>query len=116
MATKKTTKVRKARITTLSQLTALQAEHAELRTGIRQYVRALRHQLPDMFKITLPAKTGDKDTMIRISSLMSSVITAKGLGKEVRIGIQQAEDGGTMFIEFYAPVELPEAVAQATRY
>ena len=122
MATKKLTrkqlvrgakKLRNMKLTRVSKLAAIQTQYNLLKEGVRQYVTAIRYQAADKFKITLPAKTGDKDTMIRVSSLMSAVITAKGLGKEVRVNVQQADDGGTMLIEFYTPAALPPAVASA---
>jgi hypothetical protein len=109
MAKKKA--ARKAKITTLSQLRALQAEHTELIASIRQYVSDVVHPMRSNFQITLPAKTGDKDSMFRVSSVMSSVLTAAGLGQTVRLEAQPAEDGGTLLVRFYKPVNMPAVIA-----
>ena len=104
--------IKKAAIKTTraSKLSAVTVKFAELKSAVESYFTACRFQQPEAFSITLPAKTDDKDTMIRVSSLMSSVLTATGFGKEARVIAKPAEDGGTLLIQFFTPVPKPEAI------
>lgn len=107
MAKKQIKAVKKTRT---SKLKTVQAKFDELKLAVGVYFQARRYQQPEAFSITLPAKTDDKDTMIRVSSLMSSVLTATGFGKEARVIAKPAEDGGTLLIQFFTPVPKPEAI------
>ena len=76
-----------------------------LQVAISNYFRALLYQRPDGFQITLHAKTQDgKDGVFNVSSLLSSVLTAQGLGKQVRLEAETDSKGGTLYIRFYSPV------------
>ena len=101
MAAKKKTVAKKIRVSKLASVTQ---QLTELQTAIRQYFTDLSYQQPSSFEISLPAKTDDKDTMIRISSLMSSVMTGAGLGKEVRLIAEPAPTGGRLVVRFFSPV------------
>lgn len=96
--------------TRTSKLATTTAKFAELANAVLVYFRARQNQKPEAFQITLAAKTGDKDTMIRVGSLMSAVLTASGLGKEARLIAEPAPDGGTLYVRFYTPVPKPEAI------
>ena len=62
MATKKTKAVRKPRITTLSQLKAVQANYAELVVCVQNYIRVVRNQVPDNFRMDMSVKTAEGKT------------------------------------------------------
>jgi hypothetical protein len=104
----------KSAVVTIKKPSQLQAKHDTLVRAVQEYVRDVRFNAPEAFDITLPAKTDDKDTMIRVSSLMSSVLTATGLGMTARIVAKPAADGGLLRIQFYKPVVLPAAIAEIT--
>ena len=80
--------------------------------AVKEYFRNVRYSQPEAFSISLPAKTDDKDTMIRVSSLMSSILTATGLGKKAKIVAEPAADGGRLLIQFFTPVAYPAAIAE----
>ena len=92
------------KVVRISKLARVTEELEQLRDQVRQYFIAVRAQYPESFSITLPAKTDDKDTMIRVSSLMSSVLTGAGLGMEVRLVAEPTPTGGTLYVRFYKPV------------
>ena len=89
--------------TRTSKLAKVTEKFEALKLAVGEYFNARRYQQPESFSITLPAKTGDKDTTVRVASLMSSVLTATGLGKEARLEAVPAADGGTLFVRFYTP-------------
>jgi len=101
MATKKTKAVRKPRITTLSQLKAVQANYAELVVRVQNYIRVVRNQVPDNFRMDMSVKTAEgKDGFINVASLLASVLTANGLGKQVRLVANPDPKGGTLCVRF----------------
>jgi hypothetical protein len=101
LTTPTTTKVKKA--TVKEQL-------ATLKATIRDYFDRLRYRQPE-YTIKLPAKiTGEngvqKEHAANVPSLIASVITAQGLGKEVRLKAVQDPTGGALVIEFFSPLTL----------
>lgn len=106
MAPKKSKSTKRA--PRVSQLEIVTTAYSELRAAVQTYFNALKYRRPEAFSITLSAKTDDKDTMIRVSSLMSSVLTGAGLGKEVRLVAMPAADGGSLSVQFFTPVAKPE--------
>ena len=92
------------KVVRISKLARVTAELEQLKKQVAEYFGKVRWQRPEAFSITLPAKTDDKDTMIRVSSLMSSVLTGAGLGMEVRLVAEPAPTGGALYVRFYKPV------------
>lgn len=106
MATKKKA-VRKPRITTLSQLKAAQAEYAGLVESVQIFIRSVRNEQPDSFRMDLAVKTAEgKDHLFNVSSLLASVLTANGLGKQVRLVANPDPKGGTLGIRFFDAVSV----------
>ena len=70
----------------------------------------LRYRQPE-YSIKLPAKVAvennvPKDHAVNVPSLIASVITAQGLGKEIRVKAVQDPTGGALVLEFYSPVNI----------
>lgn len=83
---------------------------ATLSATIRDYFSEVRYRQAE-YTIKLPAKvTGEngvqKDHAVNVPSLIASVVTAQGLGKEIRMKAVQDPTGGALIIEFYSPITL----------
>ena len=81
-----------------------------LKTAVREYFNRLRYRQPE-YSIKLPAKVAvennvPKDHAVNVPSLIASVITAQGLGKEIRVKAVQDPTGGALVLEFYSPVNI----------
>ena len=81
-----------------------------LKATIREYFSHLRFRTPE-YSIKLPATVPgeggvQKVHMANVPSLIASVITAQGLGKEVRVKAVQDPTGGALVLEFYSPVNI----------
>jgi ABC-type proline/glycine betaine transport system permease subunit len=112
MATKKAKKV-----TTLSQLRASNKETADviqkfetLKATVREYFSHIRYRSPEYsikLAATIAGENGaQKVHMANVSSLIASVVTAQGLGKEVRVKAIQDPTGGALVLDFYSPVNI----------
>jgi hypothetical protein len=108
MAKKKVVVVKKTRI---SKLAVMAAELAEIKVAVNNYFASVRYQQPEDFKFDLAAKTTDgKDAAFNVPSLLASVLTAQGLGKEARLIAAPDPKGGMLQIRFYTPVARPTAL------
>lgn len=81
-----------------------------LKATIREYFSHLRYRTPE-YTIKLPAKVAvennvPKDHAVNVPSLIASIVTAQGLGKEVRVKAVQDPTGGALVLEFYSPVNI----------
>jgi hypothetical protein len=94
----KKSKVEKAHKPTLKE--RLEAIHAR----IDVYLTAVNYRQRDDFSITMKPLVDGKEGMFKVSSLLASVLTAQGLGKEIRLEAQPGADGGTLYVRFYNPV------------
>lgn len=102
------TATQKAKKPTLSQ------SYDTLRATIREYFSQLRYRQPE-YSIKLAASVAgeggaQKVHMVNVPSLIASVVTAQGLGKEIKIKAVQDPTGGALIIEFYAPVTVGDKV------
>jgi ABC-type proline/glycine betaine transport system permease subunit len=52
--------------------------------------------------------------MVNVPSLIASVITAQGLGKEVRVSAVQDPTGGALVFNFYSPINIDGTVDLAS--
>lgn len=89
---------------------AVKEQLETLKTAIREYFSHLRYRSPE-YTIKLPAKIAvennvPKDHAVNVPSLIASIVTAQGLGKEVRVKAIQDPTGGTLVLEFYSPVNI----------
>ena len=100
MAPKKVVQISKPKKATVKE------QLAALKTRVSEYFSARRWRTHDNFQITLPAKAedGKTDKLFNVPSLMAAVLTAQGLGKEVRLVAEPATDGGRLYVRFYSPV------------
>ncbi len=95
----------KKKVVRVSKLASALEQLKALRVAIETYVSRLRYRQADLFQITLQAKTQDgKEGMFNVASLLASVLTAQGLGKEVRLVAEANPQGGTLYVRFYSPV------------
>jgi hypothetical protein len=94
----KTNKAEKVRKPTLKE------RLETIRAKVDVYLTALNYRRADNFTITLKPLVDGKEGTFKISSLLSAVLTAQGLGKEVRLEAEPAADGGTLYVRFYNPV------------
>jgi len=99
--------VKKATKTTKLALT--QTTLAELREKIAEYFSAVRYRTADSFQITLQATVTNaegvkQDGKFNVPSLLASVLTAQGLGKEVKLEAVPNAQGGMLYVRFYSPV------------
>jgi hypothetical protein len=83
---------------------------ATLKATIREYFQHLKYRSPE-YSIKLPATIAgengaQKVHMANVPSLIASVITAQGLGKEVRVRAIQDPTGGALEFLFYSPVNI----------
>lgn len=81
-----------------------------LKATIREYFSHLRYRTPE-YSIKLPATVPgeggvQKTHMANVPSLIASVITAQGLGKEIRVRAVQDSTGGALEFVFYSPVNI----------
>jgi hypothetical protein len=83
---------------------------ATLKATIREYFDRVRYRSAE-YQIKLPAKIAgengvQREHMVNVPSLIASVITAQGLGKEVRVSAVQDPTGGALVFNFYSPVNI----------
>lgn len=87
---------------------------ATLSATIQAYFSELRYRRPEytlQFEAILTGENGAKrEHMVNVPTLIASIVTAQGLGKEIRVRANTNRDGGTMFIDFYSPVTLGDKV------
>ena len=81
-----------------------------LKATIREYFSHIKWRTPE-YTIKLPAKVAvennvPKDHAVNVPSLIASIVTAQGLGKEVRVKAVQDPTGGALVLEFYSPVNI----------
>ena len=81
-----------------------------LKATIREYFQHLRYRQPE-YTIRLTAKVAvensvPKDHAVNVPSLIASIVTAQGLGKEIRVKAVQDPTGGALVLEFYSPVNI----------
>ena len=101
----------KATKTRTSKLAAVTATFNELKSAVREYFMARANQRPDDFKFDLATTTAEgKEHLFKVSSLLAAVLTAQGLGKEVRLIAFPNEKGGSLSVRFFSPVPKPEAI------
>lgn len=89
----------------------LKQKYETLRTTIREYFNQVRYRRPEDHQIKLQAVVvnGDgtkRDGIFNVASLIAAVLTAQGLGKEVRLEAEQTPQGGTLYVRFYSPVHV----------
>jgi len=89
-----------------------------LKATVREYFSHLRYRTPE-YSIKLPATVPgeggvQKTHMAHVPSLISSVITAQGLNKEVRVRAIQDPTGGALEFLFFTPVNLDGKVDLAS--
>lgn len=77
---------------------------AALKTRVCNYFVAVRSQRPDHFGLVLQSVVDGKEGTFKVSSLLASVITAQGLGKEVRLEAVPGDKSGTLYVRMYTPV------------
>ena len=80
-----------------------------LKATIREYFSHLRYRTPEYsikLPATVPGECECEDCMANVPSLIASVITAQGLGKEVRVKAVQDPTGGALVLEFYSPINI----------
>jgi hypothetical protein len=95
----------------ISKLAVMAAELAEIKAAVNSYFARVRYQQPEDFKFDLAVKTADgKDGVFKTASLLASVLTAQGLGKEARLIAAPNPEGGMLQIRFYTPVARPAAL------
>jgi len=87
---------------------------ATLKATISEYFTHLKYRSSE-YQIKLPAKiTGEngvqREHMVNVPSLIASIITAQGLGKEVRVNAVQDPTGGALLLEFYSPINIDSKV------
>ena len=83
---------------------------ATLKATISAYFERIKYRQPE-YSIKLPAKVAvennvPKDHAVNVPSLIASVVTAQGLGKEIRVKAVQDPTGGALIIEFYTPIQI----------
>ena len=83
---------------------------ATLKATIREYFDHVRYRSPE-YSIKLAASIAgeggvQKVHMANVPSLIASVITAQGLGKEVRVSAMQDPTGGALVFNFYSPINI----------
>ena len=81
-----------------------------LRATMREYFQQIKYRQAE-YSIKLPAKVAvennvPREHMVNVPSLIASVITAQGLGKEVRVRAVQDPTGGALLIEFFSPIRI----------
>jgi hypothetical protein len=97
-------------VTTKTKKPTVKQQLATLKATIREYFDRIRYRQPE-YTIKLPAKIAvennvPKDHAVNVPSLIASVVTAQGLGKEIRVKAVQDPTGGALIIEFYTPVQV----------
>lgn len=100
----------KALKTSVPKKPTIKEQLETLKATIREYFNQLRYRQPE-YTIKLPAKivvenNVPKDHAVNVPSLIASVVTAQGLGKEIRVKAVQDPTGGALIIEFYTPVQV----------
>lgn len=93
-----------------SKLETVTKQLETLRTTMAEYFQRVKYRQPE-YSIKLPAKIAvennvPKDHAANVPSLIAAVITAQGLGKEVRVKAVQDPTGGALVLEFYSPIQL----------
>jgi hypothetical protein len=77
----------------------------DLQMRVQEYFNAVRWRKPDSFQIEMHSQTQDgKPGTFNVASLIASVLTAQGLGKEVRLEAIADAKGGTLYVRMYSPV------------
>ena len=77
---------------------------SDLKQRVSDYFYALLFQRPDNFQITYSSVIDGKEGIAKVSSLLTAVLTAQGLGKEVRLEAIPGDKTGTLFVRMYTPV------------
>lgn len=96
---------KKETIKKLTKLELAEGQLSELRASVRKYVAENKYRTARGFQIELQAKTQDgKDGLFNVPSLIASVLTAQGLGQEVRLVAEGNAKGGTLYVRFYDKV------------
>jgi hypothetical protein len=108
MAKKKVVVVKKTRI---SKLAVVTEQLATLRATIQEYFRKLRFRSAEPHQYAMNATVVGidgvkRDGQFNVASLIATVMTARGLGKEVRLEAEQNAQGGTLYVRFYSPVNV----------
>jgi hypothetical protein len=113
MATKKRKKAVKAPTAVKPKKPTLAERYAVLKATISKYFELVHYRRPDGHQIVLSATVttpegSKRDGVMNIPSLLAAVLTAQGLGKEVRLEGVQDGQGGTLYVRFYSPIRMPD--------
>jgi hypothetical protein len=108
---KKTKKAKPSSIISKVKKPTVKEQLATLAATIREYFKQVRYRKPEDHQIKLQAVVvqGDgtkRDGVFNVASLIAAVLTAQGLGKEVRLEAEQTPQGGTLYVRFYSPVRV----------
>ena len=82
-----------------------------LKATVSEYFKQLRYREPEQHQIALQATVAQpdgtkRDGVFNVASLIAAVLTAQGLGNEVRLEAEQTSQGGTLYVRFYKPVRV----------
>ena len=82
-----------------------------LKATVYEYFKQLRYRQPEQHQIALQATVAQpdgtkRDGVFNVASLIAAVLTAQGLGNEVRLEAEQTSQGGTLYVRFYKPVRV----------
>jgi hypothetical protein len=113
MATKKRKKAVAAPTVVKAKKPTLMERYTILKATISKYFELVRYRRPDQHQIILSATVTTpegikRDGVINIPSLLAAVLTAQGLGKEVRLEGVQDGQGGILYVRFYSPIRMPD--------
>jgi hypothetical protein len=97
-------------VKTLNKKPTVSEQLATLKATISEYFSHLKYRSPE-YSIKLAASIAgengaQKVHMANVPSLIAAVITAQGLGKEVRVRAVQDPTGGALEFLFYSPVNI----------